>query len=455
MIGAKVARRLSPSLSKCILGNYIVFRFSNSRLIWNLALALTLMLSVGFATTGQSQSNGSPNTTAAYELGPMDAITLRAVIWNNAALTFQNIDAISGTYTINSDGRVMLPIIGGVVAAGTVADDLAERVAVALMGRMGSREAPSVAIEVTSYRPVFVLGEVARPGEYDFRPGMRAVQLLALAGGYYRLSEIDGGRLELDSLRVSGGLQELDVNLAMLHVRKTRLEAEAAGQTSFDVTDGLSHPGGAPALAGILAREREIFDTQRESHALEIESLESTQTLLERERTVLTQKLEGIVHQVAIMAEAVGNLEALLERGLTRSPALLNSQRALFELEARELDAENQIFRASQSLTEVERDLNQVIQNKTRENLTQLQAINAEIDQMTARRETQRSVLAVTYSAASLLNADEAAELIPVFRIARTVDGAFVTETVTSDAVLRPLDTLEISWTVPGVPPPN
>jgi protein involved in polysaccharide export with SLBB domain/chaperonin cofactor prefoldin len=428
-------------------------------------VVLCLALSQGLALPGYAQTVGTPigETQAgadrtngdAYEFGPMDQIQLRVVIWDNNALTFRNLEVVSGTYGIGTDGRVMLPIIGGVAAAGTRADDLADDIAEALKERMGSREAPSVAIEIASYRPVFVLGDVARPGEYAFRPGMRAIQLLAQAGGYYRLSEAGSGRLEQESLNVTGNLRELDVNLATLHVRKARLEAESADRASFDLPDGVTHPGGPDSVNAILAREREIYETQLESHALQVESLQSSRALLVREVSVLTQKLEAITRQVNIMAEAVGNLESLLARGLTRSPTLLNSQRALFDLEARELDAENQIFRATQSLQEVERTLNETIQKKTRENLTQLQSINTEIDQLLSRRETQRGLLSITQQASLLMDTADTDAPVPVFRIARDVGGAFVSETVSPDAILRPLDTLEISLTDNEVSPSN
>ena len=431
-----------------------------------LCLALSVLFCLGKLLPAHAQSTdellSTPSAEIAgqlsdsiYDFGPLDEIRLRVVTWDNTALAFRNLDVVSGTYVISTDGRVMLPIIGGVDAVGKGATALSNDIAAALKDRLGLNELPSVTIETAVFRPVFVLGDVARPGAYEFRPGMRAVHLLAQAGGYYRASDVDGGRLELDTLRVVGNLREIELNLAILRIRKARLEAEAAGDASFELPDNLMHPDGAAAVNAILVREREIFQTQRESHALEVESLESSRALLEREVTVLKQKLEGIAVQVGIMADAVGNLESLLDRGLTRSPALLNSQRALFELEARHLDAENQIFRASQSLKEVERDLIETVQRKIRENLTQLQSINSEIDQLTSRRETQRGVLAVTNQAATLIDEAETNVPQPVFRIARDVGGAFISETVTPDVILRPLDTLEISLSQKEALPSN
>lgn len=43
---------------------------------------------------------------------------------------------------------------------------------------------PSVSVEVTTYRPIAVLGEVNHPGEYPYQPGMTMLTAVALAGGF-------------------------------------------------------------------------------------------------------------------------------------------------------------------------------------------------------------------------------------------------------------------------------
>jgi polysaccharide export outer membrane protein len=43
---------------------------------------------------------------------------------------------------------------------------------------------PSVSAEVTIYRPIFILGEVSRPGQYPYQPGMTVVTAVAVAGGF-------------------------------------------------------------------------------------------------------------------------------------------------------------------------------------------------------------------------------------------------------------------------------
>ena len=43
---------------------------------------------------------------------------------------------------------------------------------------------PSVSIEVTAYRPIFVLGEVVKPGQYPYQPDMTMLTAVASAGGF-------------------------------------------------------------------------------------------------------------------------------------------------------------------------------------------------------------------------------------------------------------------------------
>jgi polysaccharide export outer membrane protein len=43
---------------------------------------------------------------------------------------------------------------------------------------------PSIAVEVVSYRPVYILGEVAKPGQYPYQPGMTMLTTVAVAGGF-------------------------------------------------------------------------------------------------------------------------------------------------------------------------------------------------------------------------------------------------------------------------------
>jgi polysaccharide export outer membrane protein len=91
-------------------------------------------------------------------------------------------DALSNNYTVGADGAVTLPLIGAVPARGLTTTQLSGAIGGKL--RQGYIREPSVAVEVESYRPFFVLGEVTYPGQYPYVPNMTVEAAIAVAGGF-------------------------------------------------------------------------------------------------------------------------------------------------------------------------------------------------------------------------------------------------------------------------------
>jgi len=109
---------------------------------------------------------------AAYHLDAGDK--LRVVIYGQEGLT--------NTYAIDASGMITMPLIGRVPARGRTPAGLAAEIAAKL--RDGYIREPSVAVEVESYRPFFILGEVAAPGQYPYVPNMTVESAVAIAGGF-------------------------------------------------------------------------------------------------------------------------------------------------------------------------------------------------------------------------------------------------------------------------------
>lgn len=91
-------------------------------------------------------------------------------------------DGLTNSYIVDAAGQVMLPLIGAVSARGLTTQQLTGAVAAKL--RAGFIREPHVAIEVESYRPFFILGEVTLPGQYPYVPNMTVETAVAIAGGF-------------------------------------------------------------------------------------------------------------------------------------------------------------------------------------------------------------------------------------------------------------------------------
>jgi polysaccharide biosynthesis/export protein len=109
---------------------------------------------------------------AAYRLDAGDR--LRVVVYGQEGLT--------NTYAIDAGGAITMPLIGSVPARGRTPAGLASEITAKL--RNGYIRDPSVAVEIESYRPFFILGEVAAPGQYPYVPNMSVESAVAIAGGF-------------------------------------------------------------------------------------------------------------------------------------------------------------------------------------------------------------------------------------------------------------------------------
>src|SRR5215813_11562838 len=109
---------------------------------------------------------------APYHLDAGDR--LRVVVYGQEGLT--------NSYLISAGGTITMPLIGAVPARGRTPQGLAGEISARL--RNGFIREPSVAVEVESYRPFFILGEVQAPGQYPYVPNMTAESAVAIAGGF-------------------------------------------------------------------------------------------------------------------------------------------------------------------------------------------------------------------------------------------------------------------------------
>ena len=91
-------------------------------------------------------------------------------------------DTLSNNYTVDAQGAVSLPLVGAVEARGLTTSQLGSAIAGRL--RSGYVRDPSVAVEIETYRPFFVLGEVTFPGQYPYVPNMTVENAIAIAGGF-------------------------------------------------------------------------------------------------------------------------------------------------------------------------------------------------------------------------------------------------------------------------------
>lgn len=135
------------------------------------------------AQIASASPTGAPLAPAAapadtdYFLGAQDRV--RLIVFGE--------ETLSGEFAIDVTGRIALPLIGEVQAQGLTPRQLERAIEASL--RQGYLNDPRVSIEVLTFRPFYILGEVRTPGELPYSTGLTALNAVARAGGFTPLAD--------------------------------------------------------------------------------------------------------------------------------------------------------------------------------------------------------------------------------------------------------------------------
>jgi polysaccharide biosynthesis/export protein len=138
--------------------------------------ARALLVVIAALSLGACASTRLPAVDPAFETPyVLDAgDKLRVVVFGQ--------EGLSNSYAVDGAGKIAIPLIGSVEARGKTTNELAKSIGARL--RAGYVREPHVAVEVETYRPFFILGEVTGAGQYAFVNGMTVETAVAIAGGF-------------------------------------------------------------------------------------------------------------------------------------------------------------------------------------------------------------------------------------------------------------------------------
>src|SRR3954470_8644682 len=119
-------------------------------------------------------------TGAILEAHPKDAYTLAT--GDRLRIIVFGQENLSNLYTVDSSGRITMPLIGNVQVGGDTTQRAASQIEAKL--KAGYVREPKVTVEIDVYRPFFILGEVTNSGQFPYVNGMTVQTAVAIAGGF-------------------------------------------------------------------------------------------------------------------------------------------------------------------------------------------------------------------------------------------------------------------------------
>jgi protein involved in polysaccharide export with SLBB domain len=359
---------------------------------------------------------------------------------------------LSGDYKVRANGTISIAPIGDIPVTGLSTKEIATQISERFV-RSGISDKPGTSVEVLETRPVYVLGDVQKPGEYQFRPGMTVLQVVSLAGGWLRFNDPALMRLDRDSITISGEMRNLVRRYYELTARRARLNAELAMRTDIQFSNDLVLRSQVdPAVRQLIDEERSLLNIHVDALKTQIDSLEQNRGLYEREIDAIKRQIEANKVQSASVERELVEVRNLVKRGLTTISRLANLERMQAQLEMNEQGFQTLILRSRQNITQADQRIFDLKSQRNAAVTAEVQKVRMDIDDVSVRFDTNRSLLVeAKVTVPALVGVSDGAVETKSLVVVRMLDGKTQTIDATESTELLPGDVLRIQRTIlPG-----
>lgn len=350
-----------------------------------------------------------------FKLAPNTKVTVSVVQWNPTKGEYQKWDAIGGTFVVSQSGSLSLPIVGSVDVSVENGQGLAEIIAAALQAKVGLLVPPEVTVEIASYPPIYVVGAVAQPGEYEYRPGYTVLQALARSGGPFR-SPLAGGA---DTLSFSGELSIVHADILRRLGEIARLEAEQVGADSIDFPAELTGDTEETLVSEIIRLERRVFAARGEELKRQLETLAEKQGLYDQEIGTLEARASASDTSIEMLQKELSGVTRLYDRGIVTLGRQSELQRDLASLKVDRLTTDTDIMKVRQGINDTRRQNAQILDEHQTAIAVDLRDARAALDRLRSRKDTLVRMIGASGAAAA--RAEEAAEPTLTYTIVRRI----------------------------------
>lgn len=371
---------------------------------------------------------------SAYRLGPSDS--LKVSIFGRPDL--------SGSYRVRSSGEVSLPLIGDVLAANRTLDELESDIArlysETMAGVDGPRAQFNANIEIISYRPFFILGDVSRPGHYEFEPGLTVLKAIAMAGGYAS----SGPDSRLSETRAREEFNVLSSRYIAGVAREARLIAEREGLSAIPFPSSLIARKDEAFVQAILAIEEQLFDLRRSLLEQELEIIDKREQQYVEEDEALAAQAAAVESKRAEVESLLKGAETLANKGVLPKTELSNLviMQADVERESREIIVDRS--RAKQGINETQQEALILRGQRLQQVAAELEAAQVELDEILVRLNAEAERLAVLEIQPVSSQDTSAQDLRPAIEITRDTPDGSRTIQATESTIIQPDDVISV-----------
>lgn len=141
------------------------------------------MLGACASQSGDGPFSAAPVSSAANLGAPQELSRIyRVGVGDKIKVTVFGEADLSGQFEIGATGALAMPLVGEIPAKGQSVSSLRDAIVARL--KSGYLRDPKVSVEIMTYRPFYVHGEVRSGGEFAYKNGITIRDAVAIAGGY-------------------------------------------------------------------------------------------------------------------------------------------------------------------------------------------------------------------------------------------------------------------------------
>jgi polysaccharide export outer membrane protein len=354
---------------------------------------------------------------------------------------------------VKSDGSISFPLLGTLLVAGLSPSEVEANIQAALATKIFRQRTPdgrenAVAIEpdevtavVVQYRPIYVNGDVSKPGEQAFRPLMTVRQAIALSGGY----EILRLRMEnpiLLSADLRGEYESLWTEFAKERARVSRLNTELGENDTLDQRLLADVPIPPSRKAEIVSVEGEYLRTEQADYEREKAFLEHSIKQGDEQIKVLSEQNSKEEQGMQADAEELQRVNELFGKGALPSPRVTDARRAVLLSSTRKLQTAAQLMQVKKQQDDIARQLERLDDQRRIKLLQDLQEARTRLGQIQARLQSVGEKLLYTAARSQVVRGNELKPELTIIRNSKSGPERII---VDQDSELQPGDVVEVA----------
>ena len=392
-----------------------------------------------------------PPTPTEYRLSPGDTLEL----------SIAGAPELSQRSSVDLSGEIAFPLLGTLRVAGLSLSEVRAQVESVIPVKMLRRKAPEgresvfaigpdeVLITIVEYRPVYINGDVSKPGEQVYRPFMTVRQAIAVAGGYDILRfRMNNPYLESAELRSQH--EVLWTEFAQTQARISRLEAEMNGKTEMDTAKISENPTSPQIVSQIVQFEADLLKTREADFGKEKAYLGTAIKQAGARLSFLTEQQTKEAEGVKFDTADLERVSGLYDKGQGTILRVTDARRSLLLSSTRQLQTFAQATQVELQRDELGRKLQKIDDARRIAVVDELQDAVVRLSTLRFRlQEVSEKILYVSSVRSELVRGMGSQREIIVFRRGtREADRISANE----DTELMPGDVVQVTLSAP-IPP--